>query len=68
MKCFEIRINGDKVCTAGVGDSGVLSSQLPRLLVLWEKSGQASSWTEGVYLRRVYRRFERAFSIESAIG
>ena len=26
MKCFEIRINGDKVCTAGVGDSGVLNS------------------------------------------
>ena len=26
MKCFEIRINGEKVCTAGVGDSGVLNS------------------------------------------
>lgn len=26
MKCFEITINGEKVCTAGVGDDGVLNS------------------------------------------
>ena len=25
MKCFEITINGEKVCTAGVGDDGVLN-------------------------------------------
>ena len=26
MKCFEVTINGEKVCTAGVGDDGVLTS------------------------------------------
>jgi hypothetical protein len=26
MKCFEITINGEKVCTASVGDDGVLAS------------------------------------------
>jgi ClpX C4-type zinc finger len=26
MKCFEITINGETVCTAGVGDDGVLNS------------------------------------------
>ena len=26
MKCFEVTINGEKVCTAGVGDDGVLVS------------------------------------------
>ncbi|HET8671980.1 MAG TPA: ClpX C4-type zinc finger protein [Candidatus Saccharimonadales bacterium] len=26
MKCFEVTINGTKVCTAGVGDDGVLTS------------------------------------------
>lgn len=26
MKCFEITINGERVCTAGVGDDGVLTS------------------------------------------
>ena len=26
MKCFEVTINGKKVCTAGVGDDGVLTS------------------------------------------
>lgn len=26
MKCFEITINGVKVCTAGIGDDGVLTS------------------------------------------
>ena len=26
MKCFEVTINGKKVCTAGVGDDGVLMS------------------------------------------
>jgi ClpX C4-type zinc finger len=28
MKCFEITINGEKVCTAGVGEDGVLNSSL----------------------------------------
>lgn len=28
MKCFEVTVNGVKVCTAGVGDSGVLTSVL----------------------------------------
>ena len=28
MKCFEVTVNGVKVCTAGVGDSGVLTSIL----------------------------------------
>ena len=28
MKCFEVTINGKKVCTAGVGDNGVLSAIL----------------------------------------
>ena len=26
MKCFEVTINGEKVCTAGIGDDGVLTS------------------------------------------
>jgi len=26
MICFEVKINGNKVCVAGVGESGVLSS------------------------------------------
>ena len=28
MKCFEVTINGQKVCTAGIGDDGVLTSIL----------------------------------------
>ena len=28
MKCFEVTINGQKVCTAGIGDYGVLNSVL----------------------------------------
>lgn len=28
MKCFEVTINGKKVCTAGVGDDGVLTAIL----------------------------------------
>jgi hypothetical protein len=28
MKCFEVTINGEKVCTAGIGDDGVLTSIL----------------------------------------
>jgi len=28
MKCFEVTINGERVCTAGVGDDGVLTSIL----------------------------------------
>lgn len=28
MKCFEVTINGVKVCTAGIGDAGVLTSIL----------------------------------------
>ena len=28
MKCFEVTINGEKVCTAGVGDDGVLTAIL----------------------------------------
>ena len=28
MKCFQVTVNGVKVCTAGIGDSGVLTSIL----------------------------------------
>ena len=40
MKCFEITINGEKVCTAGVGDDGVLTS-----IVSLVKSSNASDET-----------------------
>lgn len=26
MKCFEVTINGEKMCTAGIGDSGALTA------------------------------------------
>jgi hypothetical protein len=28
MKCFEVTINGETICTAGVGDDGVLLSTM----------------------------------------
>lgn len=31
MKCFEVTINGKKVCTAGIGDDGVLHANLALL-------------------------------------
>ena len=38
MKCFEVTINGEKVCIAGVGDDGVLTS-----IVSFVKSNSASN-------------------------
>jgi hypothetical protein len=26
MKCFEVKVNGEKLCTAGIGDDGVLTT------------------------------------------
>lgn len=40
MKCFEVTINGEKVCTAGVGDDGVLTS-----IVSFVKSSRAADET-----------------------
>lgn len=40
MKCFEVTINGEKVCTAGVGDDGVLTSILS--LVMRSKASDES--------------------------
>jgi len=43
MKCFEVTINGQKVCTAGIGDDGVLTS----ILSLVAKTQTASELTPG---------------------
>src|SRR6476660_915949 len=40
MKCFEVTINGERVCTAGVGDDGVLTS-----ILSFVKSSNASDET-----------------------
>ena len=41
MKCFEVTINGEKVCTAGLGDDGVLTS-----IVSFVEISNASDETE----------------------
>ena len=43
MKCFEVTINRKKVCTAGVGDDGVLTS-----IVTFVKRNNSSEGTEKV--------------------
>jgi hypothetical protein len=36
MICFEVRVNGEKICVAGVGDSGVLAAH-----VTWSQGRQS---------------------------
>jgi len=43
MICFEVTINGEKICTAGVGDAGVLSS----LLTFAKKRASADKQGDG---------------------
>ena len=45
MKCFEVTINGDRVCTAGVGDDGVLISSVSfvRKTGASEESGESQN-------------------------
>lgn len=63
MICFEVWVNGEKVCVAGVGNSGVLSSIVswggrenrkfikPKLHVGGLVNGEHVRWTEeGHYL------------------
>jgi len=42
MKCFEVTINGEKVCTAGVGDDAALTT-----IVSFVERNSASHETEG---------------------
>ena len=48
MLCFEISVNGEKLCTAGVGESGVLTSILSWVQAQPEKS------QEGIREEKLY--------------
>jgi len=56
MTCFEVEVNGKKVCVAGVGEFGVLTATLS-----WVRNRhQSSTTTEAVA--------EIAFSVGGANG
>lgn len=46
MKCFEIKINGKKICTAGVGDEGVLTA-IVSLFMRKEASAETTEEARG---------------------